>query len=268
MTQKILTLIGILFLPAIAAMASDAEYIVRPDNAGECYLDNYLSDDEYKSPAQFCKQCLKDAGDAIFRTFHVVCQDSDSPEFAKTKKSLTVSLDCDDAEQTPKNEAWWLEQATLEMKERLPALTSEQCDLGDWPIVSKQDAGIAGGVATALLALGIWAFVEADEDDESQVNYEIKKKEGNNAAECRNKNKRLSHKKHCHNCKSDGGDRVVWKYDVYCNGKRMANQIIESELLCKRSIPSETEQKKQLLAKAEKELEKRSTSWHGCETTQ
>ena len=264
MTKKILVFIGLLFLPSATAIAAEVEYSIHMEDTGACFLD-----DERKSLAKSCKQCLNDAGDAIFRTFRVVCRDNNSPEFVETEKLLTVSLDCDDVEQAPKSNIWWHEQAKQEIDNKLSILSPDQCDLGgEWPLLSKDNMKKAA-MSSAVLLAGVVIAVVSEDDDETE--YKIKKKEGN-ATECRHKNRRLKGGsgaiKFCHNCKNVGGDRVVWKFDVYCNGKRIEKEVIEQEFLCKRSIPDESEQRREIRELAEKELKERSASWDGCEITQ
>lgn len=250
---------GVLFLPA---SATAAEYVVRPESDGACYLDDAL-----KSAARVCGECLRDAGDKVVRKFRVSCRDGSGDDYMETEKLVTVSLECDGFAQ-PKPDEWWSAEAEEKMEDRLSLLSSasDACDLGaDWPLMSKENI-IDGAIAGALLA-GVWLAVELA-DDKSE--YTVKKKEGNNAAECRSKDKRLKGGsgaiKHCHNCRSAGGDNVAWKYDVYCAGERMQNQSVTVTLKCKNKMPDETEQKRLLAALAAKELRKKSASWSGCET--
>lgn len=271
--QRILTIGALLFLSAYAAAA---EYVVAPENVGACYLG-----DEEKSAARTCGKCLQDAGDAVVRTFRVFCSENGIRQ--KTEKALTLSVDCDSSEQEVKSDAWWMQQAEKEMKSKSSVFSSEQCDLGGWPWLSKKNMLIGGGVVAGI-ASALFIFKKDDDatedneaaesgDDvavaESGANYTIEKKRGNNAAECRSgPNKRLKsggHRKHCHNCRSKGGDRVVWKYDVYCNGVLMENQTVTAELICKQKMPDETGQKELLEELAQADLERQSANWQGCE---
>ena len=80
--------------------------------------------------------------------------------------------------------------------------------------------------------------------------YTVRQFEGKSGA-CYHNEKRVSGARFCHNCLSSGGNNVIWKFRVYCDGKP-TEKLFKTSLQCrKQSIPEEGEQLRTLYEKAE-----------------
>jgi len=77
---------------------------------------------------------------------------------------------------------------------------------------------------------------------------------GGKSGECYNNNKRVSSARFCHNCRKSGGNRVVWRFRVFCEG-RPTSKTLRADLTCKKSVPKEGDQLRELYSNAEDIME-------------
>lgn len=98
------------------------------------------------------------------------------------------------------------------------------------------------------------------------ADYDVHLEEGK-SGQCFSKAKRVSPAKYCHNCRRAGGDRVIWKFRVYCEGRK-TEKVLDVPLPCKKSIPREGEQLRKLYSLAKESMEEKLHyfyDWRDCD---
>ena len=103
---------------------------------------------------------------------------------------------------------------------------------------------------------------EAEEDEVAEDVEEVMEgEEGKEAEEAKEAKegtyaKRVSFARFCHSCVKSGGDEIVRRYTVFCNGEPTKNRII-SRLECTEPFPPEKQQARILKRDAQKQMKAR-----------
>lgn len=94
--------------------------------------------------------------------------------------------------------------------------------------------------------------------------YTVRQKEGK-AGACFNNKKRLTRGggRFCHNCLNGGGNRIEWRFVVYCDSMRTEKEITVGLKCRRKKIPEEGEQLRKLYEEAENVMDEHLHLLHG-----